>query len=636
MSQVWSSPTQMFAPNAVETVRRGDGSVLFRSAHALETSARCVGEYLESWGTLAPSRAFLMERSAAGAWQGVTYAEALKQVRAIATFLLGQGLSVERPVAILSENSVHHGLLSLACLHAGIPVAPISPAYSLVSRDFLKLKKIITTLEPGIIYVADRARFAAALEAIAPLHTALIVHSENSGRNRGGSKRAVAFAEVLETATDVDAVAQAFAEVTSLTIAKFMFTSGSTDEPKAVVNTHRMLCSNQQAIAQVWPFIADSPILVDWLPWHHTFGGNHNFNLVLRNGGTLYIDAGQPVPSQFGKTLANLADVAPTVFFNVPRAYDFLVRALQQDTSLRNHFFGRLQLLFYAAASLPQHLWTALEGLSLEAVGRKVPMVSSWGLTETAPAATSCHFQASQSGMIGVPIPGTVLKLVPKEGKLEARVRGPNVTPGYLKKAELTQAAFDEEGYLKTGDAVCFVDPEHPEFGLRFDGRLGEDFKLTTGTWVSVGILRLEAIAALAPVAQDIVITGHDRDEIGFLIFPNLDACRGLCPEACDKLSVDELLAQPAVRELVASGLAALKAKGRGSSTYASRALLMSEPPSADVGEITDKGYLNQRKVLSHRATVVELLYRTPLDEGVVVMSQTPAGVVPMAQGVAS
>jgi feruloyl-CoA synthase len=356
---------------------------------------------------------------------------------------------------------------------------------------------------------------------------------------------------------------------------------------------------------------------------------------VLRNGGTLYIDAGLPVATHFEKTLTNLADIAPTVFFNVPRAYDLLVKALQRDPSLRSHFFSRLELLFYAAASLPQHLWTALEGLSLETLGRKLPMVSSWGLTETAPAATSCHFQASQAGMIGVPIPGTVVKLVPKEGKLEARVRGPNVTPGYLKKPELTAAAFDDEGFFKTGDAVGFVDPERPELGLRFDGRLGEDFKLTTGTWVSVGMLRLEAIAALAPIAQDVVIAGHDRDEIGFLIFPNIEACRGVCAE-CDGQTVADLLEQPAVRELVAKGLAALKAKGKGSSTYASRALLMSEPPSADVGEITDKGYLNQRKVLSHRVAAVERLYQEPLDKDVIVVAQTSAWSATVVRGAVS
>lgn len=638
MTQDRSTGVQLFGPNSVEAIRRADGTVLFRSAQSLQAHARCVGEHLAHWGRVAPRRPFLMERGITGEWQGVTYSVALESVQRLATFLLGQGLSAERPVVVLSENSVEHGLLTLACLYVGIPVAPISPAYSLLSRDFAKLKRIISTLRPGVIYAADHARFGEALAAISSLHNAVVLRGP--GRHSvqpQGAGEVVGFEQLVQTPVDEVAVTRAFAQVTPLTIAKFMFTSGSTDEPKAVINTHQMLCSNQQAIAQVWPSLVSEPVLVDWLPWHHTFGGNHNFNLVLRNGGTLYIDGGQPVSGQFGRTLANLADVAPTLFFNVPRAYDLLVRALQQDASLRVQFFSRLELLFYAAASLPQHLWAALEALSLETKGRKVPMVSSWGLTETAPATTCCYSPPSESGVIGSPIPGSVLKLIPKEGKLEARVAGPNVTPGYWQRPDLTAAAFDEEGYLKTGDALCFLDESRPELGLRFDGRLGEDFKLTTGTWVSVGALRLEAIAALAPIAQDVVVTGHDQDEIGFLIFPNLEACRRLCVGgARGDQSASDLLRQPEVRERIALGLAALKAKGRGSSTYAARALLMSTPPSADAGEITDKGYLNQRRVLVQRVGMVELMYRNPPDSEVIVPRQIGSGPTPQTRGALS
>jgi feruloyl-CoA synthase len=371
-------------------------------------------------------------------------------------------------------------------------------------------------------------------------------------------------------------------------------------------------------------------VLVDWLPWHHTFGGNHNFNMVLRNGGTLYIDSGRPTAGDFERTLANLREVAPTLYFNVPRAYDLLVSALSDDALLREHFFSRLQLIFYAAASLPQNLWEALEALAVRTLGRRVPMVSGWGSTETAPAATNCHFQADRSGVIGVPLPGCELKLVPSGEKLEARVRGPNVTPGYWKKPALTARFFDEEGYLETGDAVRFVDARHPERGLLFDGRLAEDFKLSTGTWVHVGALRLSALAALSPIAQDIVVAGQDRDEVGFLIFPNLAGCRSLCAELGKDAGVAEVLRHPAVRARVVAGLTALsRAGGGGSSTCARRALLLSDLPSIDAGEVTDKGYINQRVVLTRRARLVEALYRTPLDASVLTL---PRSDPPIAQ----
>ncbi|HET7543859.1 MAG TPA: feruloyl-CoA synthase, partial [Polyangiaceae bacterium] len=487
----------------------------------------------------------------------------------------------------------------------GIPVAPISPAYSLVSRDFGKLKSILRTLRPGLIYVSELSRFAPALAAVRDEHHGLVVSGDATG------KGALPFA-VLESAHDEHAVERAFAALTPDTIAKVMFTSGSTNEPKGVINTQRMLCSNQQAIAQIWPFVNHAPVLLDWLPWHHTYGGNHNFNLVLRNGGTLYIDRGRPLPGEFETTLANLREVAPTLSLNVPRAYDLLVPALRADQALCNHFFSRLELLFYAGAALPQHVWGALRSLARQTLGRDLPFVSSWGLTETAPTATIGHFQPDRAGIIGLPLPGSQLKLAPNGGKIEVSVRGPNVTPGYFRRPDLSAQSFDEEGFFKTNDAVRFVDPERPERGLLFDGRIGEDFKLSTATWVNVGALRLEAISALAPVAQDVVVTGHDRHEIGLLIFPNLAACRTLCSDLAADAARLTVLEHPAVRARVAQALAVMASAGTGSSTYARRALLLWEPPSIDAGEITDKGYINQRAVLTRRAALVDALYAEP------------------------
>jgi len=603
----------MFAPAALEIDRRAGGTLVMRSRHPLGAYERCLGEYLLHWAKQAPLRPFLMERGPDGSWRGVTYAEALTEVRRLGASLVKAGLSAERPAMVLSGNSVEHGLLMLACLHVGVPIAPISPAYSLLSKDFTKVTTIVEALRPGLIYVADSRRFAPALAAIRGRHDATIVVSADAPPD----ERAIPFGSLAATG-DVRAADHAFSRVSPDTIAKFLFTSGSTDEPKAVINTQRMLCSNQHAIRLLWPFLEEPPVLVDWLPWHHTFGGNHNFNLTLCNGGTLYIDAGRPVPGEFERTLENLREVAPTVVFNVPRAYDHLASALRADRELRERFFSRLRLLFYAAASLPQNVWDSLRSLAQETLGRELPMVSSWGLTETAPAATSCHFQAERAGVIGLPVPGCELKLVENGDKLEARVRGPNVTPGYWQRADLTAACFDEEGFFKTGDAVAFVDAARPELGLLFDGRLGEDFKLSSATWVRVGALRLRAIAALAPVALDVVVTGHDRDAVGLLVVPNVEACRKLCGATRDA-APEVVLEHPAVRDAVALGLRALARASGGSSMYASRALLLHDSLSIDAGEITDKGYVNQRAVLTRRAALVEQLYGNPPHPSVIV-----------------
>jgi feruloyl-CoA synthase len=614
MAHIERDPARLFAAPAVNLQRRDDGSMLLSSRHALLPHALSVGAWLEQWAESAPDRPFLLERvGAGGPWQGVTYGEAHHKVGQIATSLLAMDLKPGQPVAVLSDNGVEHALLMLACLHVGIPYAAISPAYSLMSQDHAKLKTLIQRLQPAMLYAAPGERFAGALAAISGLHGARLIASGGETLPPGAEP----FSSLLG-ALDQDAVARAHAAVGPDTVAKILFTSGSIAEPKGVVNTQRMLCASQQAKAQLWPFLAQTPpVIVDWLPWNHTFGGNHNLNLVLMHGGTLYIDGGKPMPGLFDSTIANLREIAPTVYFNVPRGFDMLVTALRADAGLRRNFFSRLQVMFYAGSALPQNLWEALLALSRQETGEAVPMVTAWGSTETSPLATDCHFQAPRSGVIGVPVPGVELKLVPNGAKLEIRVRGPNVMPGYLHQPELTAKAFDEEGYYRIGDAVRFADAERPEAGLVFDGRVAEDFKLASGTWVNVGALRVRGIEFLAPVAQDIVVTGHDGDEVGFLVFPNLPACRQLAGLAADAAPA-AVLANDRVRAAVAAGLEAMRGAGGGSSTHAARALLLREPPSVDGGEITDKGYLNQAAVLRRRAALAAQLHAVPADPEVI------------------
>jgi feruloyl-CoA synthase len=594
----------LFATPQTMAERRADGSILLRARQPLGAAARCIGDWLEHWAETAPDRTFLAERRAATeGWHEVSYRQARRIVRSAAAWLLAEGVSVDHPLVILSDNGVEHALLALAAQHVGIPSAALSPAYSLISKDFDKLRGMIRLLEPGAIYVSSVKPFAAALDAIEGLHRAKLVSGD------ANDATAISFRTVASTPETAE-VADAFAAIGPDTIAKFLFTSGSTGTPKAVINTQRMLTANQQAKAQTWPFLErhDNLVFLDWLPWSHTFGANHNFNLVLRNGGTLYIDAGKPAPGLFATSLANLRSVMPTVYFNVPRGFDMLIAALREDVELRQRFFGEVKFAFYAGAALPQNLWDALERLSIETVGKPMLMVSAWGSTETAPLATDCHFRAQRSGNMGVPVPGTELKLVPSGDKLEVRVRGPNVTPGYWKAPDQTAKAFDEEGFYLIGDAVTFADVDRPELGLFFDGRVAEDFKLNSGTWVSVGTLRVAAINALAPLAQDIVVTGHGRDEVGFLVFPNLPACRALAGLG-DDAGMGEVIGHDKVRAAIADSLAKLKAQnGASSSAYATRALLLLEPPSVDAGEITDKGYINQRTVLTRRAAAVAML----------------------------
>lgn len=606
MTTIARKPEELFVDPAVILEARPDGTRLFRSKLELTRYARCSGQWLERWAMETPEAVFIAERGADGQWVRVTYGEALTRVQRIATWLLGQNLSPERPVLVLSDNSIEHGLLMLACLHIGVPISSVSPGNSLLSKDFLKLKANVELLRPGVIFADTIERFMPALDAVASLHDGVVVAGSRSASVPAG---ALPFGQLEATTADRARVKAAFDAVTPDTIAKFMFTSGSVGTPKAVITTQRMMCSNVEVKSIIWPFInTHKPVICDWLPWSHVFGGSHNFNKVARFGGSLYIDDGKPLPALISRTVKNLSEISPTVYFSVPLAYGLLVAELRDNAALRRSFFSRLQIIFYAGAALPQSTWDELERLAIMELGHPVVMLSSWGSTETAPACTDCHFQAVRSGVIGVPVPGTTLKLVPVSDKLEVRVKGPNLFPGYWKQPELTAKSFDEEGYYIIGDAVSFVDPARPEQGLLFDGRVAEDFKLLSGTWVHVGSVRVAGISALSPIAQDIVLTGHDRDDMGFLIFPNFAECRRLAGLG-DDVPVASVLGHPVVKERVREGLVRLKQQGGGSSTYPTRALLLAEPPSTEHGELTDKGYVNQRAVLTRRADRVLELY---------------------------
>ncbi|MBI3444996.1 MAG: feruloyl-CoA synthase [Magnetospirillum sp.] len=599
-----------FAPARVEVEKLEDGAFIIRSPDSLKPFSRCLGDLLYHWADRIPNNAFLAQRAGDG-WRKITWAQALPMVEAIAQSLLDRGLNKHRPVMILSDNSIDHALLALAAMHVGIPVSPVSPAYSLVSKDHSKLKYIADLLKPGLVYAADGAKFADAL-VIPELARVEVVNSTNPIIG------ASTFESLLAT-TPGPEVETAFASVRPGTVSKILFTSGSTDMPKGVINTQRMMCSNQQAIRQCWPFLAEiHPVLVDWLPWNHTFGGNHNFNMVMRHGGTLYIDEGKPMPGLVDKTAANLKEISPTLYFNVPRGYDMLIPLLEKDAELRANFFKDLKLMFYAGAALPQNLWEKLEQLSIQTVGYKVRLVSSWGSTETSPMITTVHFDIERAGNVGLPAPGCEIKMIPNAGKLEMRVRGTNITPGYFKRDDLTRKAFDEDGFYIIGDAGKLADPDDPSKGIIFDGRVAEDFKLTSGTWVHVGALRVAILDAAAPILQDAVITGHDREEVGVLGFASLPGCLKLCPDAAPDTPLAELIARPEIKARLQAAMKALAAEGKGSSHRVGRGLLMADPPSIDANEITDKGYINQRAVLTKRSDLVEKLYTSAGDADVV------------------
>ncbi|HVM80485.1 MAG TPA: feruloyl-CoA synthase [Stellaceae bacterium] len=613
-----TAPNSLFAEPRIEARSLPDGGMVLRSEVELGPLPRATCDYLRHWAERAPNRTFLAERRADGSWRRIGYAEARAAARAIGQALLERELGPARPLMILSENGIDHALLTLGALEAGVPAVPVSTAYSLLSKDFQKLRYIADLVEPGMVYAADGARYVEALKAI-NLKFAEIVVSQNPP----AGFRTTPISALLRTGPGA-ALEAASRAVGPDTVAKILFTSGSTGDPKGVINTQRMLCANQESIALVWPFVARRPpVLVDWLPWNHTFGGNHDINLVLRNGGAFYIDEGKPMPGLIERTAANLKEVSPTLYLNVPRGYAMLLDHLERDSGLAENFFRELDAVFYAAAALPQSLWERIERLSEKVLGRRVPMISAWGATETAPMATSVHYPIARAGNVGVPAPGWELKLVPNGGRLEVRVRGANVTPGYFRRPDLTEQAFDAEGFYCPGDAMRLEDPRDPTRGLVFDGRIAENFKLSTGSWVSVGALRVAAIAACAPLMEDGVLTGHDRDEAGLLMFPSLAGCRSLCPHLPKDAPLATLVREPAVRAALAEGLRRLNAAATGSSQRIGRALLMTEPPSIDRGEITDKGYLNQRACLTHRAELVERLHSDPPPEEVVLADRS-------------
>ncbi|MFZ3361281.1 MAG: feruloyl-CoA synthase [Xanthobacteraceae bacterium] len=591
-------------PPDVSVERRSDGAILMRSPHRLPAFPRMLTERLTYWAAAAPDRVFLGQRDAAGGWRTMTYAETLVAVRALASALIERGLTADRPVAILSSNDIEHALLGLAAMHVGIPYAPISVPYSLLSQDFGKLAAIMKILTPGLVFAADGTAFARAIAATVPGNVEVVV-----ARNPPDKRTTTLFADLRNTQPTPD-VATAHAAVRPDWPAKILFTSGSTGLPKGVNNTHRMLCANQAMIRAGLAFLADEPpVIVDWLPWNHTFGSNHNFGLVLDNGGSLYIDEGKPLPGAIAATVRNLCDIAPTIYFNVPKGFEMLLPYLASDRALRETFFSRLKVMFYAGAALAQHVLEAFEGLAIKATGERILFMSSLGSTETAPAALACTWGAERAGNIGLPLPGVTLKLVPREGKLEARLKGDNITPGYWRAPALTAEAFDAEGFYKIGDALKFADPADPAKGLLFDGRLAEDFKLATGTWVSVGPLRAAFIAHFAPLVRDVVLAGAECDEVTALVFPDLDACRKTVPGAATELSARAVLADQHVTGEFMRRLDVFFAAAKGTSNRITRIILLDEPPSLDIGEMTDKGSINQRAVLANRAKLVEELY---------------------------
>jgi feruloyl-CoA synthase len=597
--------------------RRADGTIYLRHPDRLGPFPTSLPERLEHWATVAPDRPFVAQRGPDGAWAHLTYAAALGRVRHVAQGLLGRRLSPDRPVVILSGNGIDHLVLALASMHAGIPYAPIAPAYSLVAREFDALRYVFQLMRPGLVFAANVPAFARAIEAVVPGDVEVVGASATAGT-------ATAF-DQLERTPPTPAVDLAHKSVTGDTIAKILFTSGSTGRPKAVINTQRMLCSNQEMLRTTMPFLGDEPpVLCDWLPWNHTFGGNHNVGLVLYNGGTLYLDEGRPTPDGIETTVRNLREVATTAYFNVPRGYEMLMPHLKRDAAFRRHFFSRVKVLFYAAAGLGQRFWDDLRDVALDACGEEILMMTGLGATESAPFAISTGAAGADSGMIGLPVPGVELKLVPTGAKLEARLRGPNITPGFYRQDELTAAAFDDEGYYKLGDAVRFVDEADVSQGLVFDGRINEDFKLSTGTWVSVGPLRVKFLQHFGGLAQDVVIAGPDRASVGALVFPSIDGCAALAPEVPAATPPEDLLAHPAVRARLQTLLDEFSTQQTGSATTVARMVVLTTRPSLDAKEITDKGSLNQRAVLTNRAALVEDLYADSPPPHVFVCGPTP------------
>lgn len=584
-----------------------DGVRYLRAEQPLEPHARRMTDRFLHWVETTPDRTFMARREkladgSTGEWRHITYRQAMEAGRAIGQALLDRGLSPDRPVAILCENGLEHAMLAIGCLMVGVPYCPVSPAYSTVSQDYEKLRHVLATLTPGLVFVPDAERYGKAVLAAVPADVEVVaVGGAVEGR------KTTAWADLLATRPTA-AVETAMAETGPDTITKFLFTSGSTKLPKAVVNTHGMWCANQQQMRQSMPVLTEEPpVLVDWLPWNHTFGGNHNVGLTIYNGGTLYIDDGKPTPALMGETLRNLREIAPTIYFNVPTGFEAIAHAMKADPVLRRNLLSRVRMFFYSGAALAQPIWDLLAEVQEAEIGERIVMGTGLGMTESSPFAVFVTSPDVKSGYLGLPCPGMELKLVPVDGKTEVRYKGPNVTPGYWRSAETTAEAFDEEGFFCTGDAVLWIDEGNPHQGLKFDGRIAEDFKLATGTFVSVGPLRAKIIAAGAPWIQDAVITGINRKEVGALLFPapGIRKLAGL-PEAA---SLQQAVESAPVQAHLQKVLDTLAAQGTGSANRVARLHLMHEPPSIDKGEVTDKGSINQRAVLKHRDALVQAFH---------------------------
>lgn len=592
------------------------GNIYLTAQEALQPLPDRLLDRLVHWADVRGPETFVARRGADGEWQRISYGEMLERVRCVAAHLMDHDLGPQRPLVILSGNDLEHLQLALAAMYIGVPYCPVSPAYSLVARDFTKLDHIFELLQPGLVAAADGGAFSRAIESAVPVETPLVlVQGEAPGRV------VHAFSSLLAP-RDLAAADAAFARTGPDTIAKFLFTSGSTKLPKAVVTTQRMLCANQQMLLQTFPdFGVEPPVLVDWLPWNHTFGGSHNVGIVLYNGGTLYMDDGRPVPQLFQETLRNLRDISPTAYLTVPKGWEELVTALEQDAALRDSFFARIKLFFFAGAGLSQAVWDRLDRVAEQHCGERIRMMAGLGMTETAPSCTFTTGPLSMAGYIGLPAPGCEVKLTPVEGKLEGRFRGPHVMPGYWRQDELNRQAFDEEGFYCSGDALRFADPQRPELGLMFDGRLAEDFKLGTGVFVSVGPLRTRVILAGSPVIQDVVITGPDRQCLGLLVFLNPAASRewARLPESA---SYQDIANASTMREWLRELLARLNREATGLASHIAWACLMTEAPSLDAGEITDKGSINQRAVLARRAALIDELYSDPSSKCVLAQSR--------------
>jgi feruloyl-CoA synthase len=599
-----------FLSRDVNVERRDDGTILLQSNHALKPYERHVPAFLAKWAAQAPDRIWLAQRRGPDRdWLKVTYAESKRQVDALTQALLDRGFGPDKPVMILSSNSIEFALLSMAAMQARAPLAPVSPAYSVMSQDHAKLRYVFDLIKPGLVFVQNGEIYARALAAL-DLEGVLLVHVDKPPPKM----QSLPWSELVAT-TPTDAVARSIERIEPRTVGKFLFTSGSTGMPKAVINTQEMMCANLAMGQMARTRRPDDPpaVMLDWLPWNHTMGGNATFQGNLAEGG-------KPLPGLFEETLRNLREVSPTYFANVPAGYAMLATALEKEESLAKRFFKNLNSLAYGGATLPSDLYERMETLAVKHTGYRLPFVTGWGSTETAPTATTVHWASERVGLIGLPFPGVQLKLVPtgEAGRYELRLKSVIVTPGYHRRPDLTAEMFDEEGFYKIGDAGRFVDPEDPSWGLIFDGRVVEDFKLTSGTFVLVGTLRTTAIAAATPVLQDAVICGHDRDHVGLLGFPNIAACRELADDRGARMTTAELLAHPAVVGALRDGLARMNAEGKGSSMQVRRALLMTDPPSVDGHEITDKGYINQRATLERRKALVDRLYAG--GEGVIVI----------------